>query len=167
MTTHPDSPDTATDLTFTRRAWIAAGPGDLYDLISEVSRIGEWSPNADAVHYDETAGARVGAWFSGRNRKAGKEWITRSQIVAAEPGRRFAFAVGGAQDGIVQWEWTFTAKASGTIVEQSWRILRHDPVLGATRSDVEALRDFMADSAETTLINLAAWIGEYRHPGTP
>src|SRR4051812_19333311 len=99
MTTHltrSTNPDTATDLTFTRRAWIAAGPGDLYDLISEVSRIGEWSPNADAVHYDEAAGARVGAWFSGRNRKAGKEWITRSQIVAAEPGRRFAFAVGGA-----------------------------------------------------------------------
>ena len=65
--TNPDSPDTvtATDLTFTRRAWINAGPGDLYDLISDVSRIGDWSPNADAVHYDQDAGPWVGAWFSG------------------------------------------------------------------------------------------------------
>ncbi len=93
--TNPDSPDTvtATDLTLTRRAWINAGPGDLYDLISDVSRIGDWSPNADAVHYDQDAGPWVGAWFSGRNRKGGKEWTTRSQIVAAEPGQRFAFTV--------------------------------------------------------------------------
>ncbi len=159
----PDSPDSVavTDLSFTRRAWINTGPSDLYDLISDVARIGDWSPNADAVQYDPDAGPWVGAWFSGRNRKAGKEWTTRSQIVAAEPGRRFTFAVGGAQDGIVRWDWSFTAQGSGTTVQQSWRVLRYDPVLGATRSDVEALRDFMADSAESTLINLAAWIGEH------
>lgn len=138
-----------------------------YDLISDVSRIGDWSPNADAVHYDQDAGPWVGAWFSGRNRKGGKEWTTRSQIVAAEPGRRFAFTVGGAQDGIIRWEWLFTAQGTGTTVQQSWRVLRYDPVLGGTRSDVEALRDFMADSAESTLINLAARIGERFRPSAP
>lgn len=148
------------DLTFTRRAWIHADPAVLYDLISDVTQIGHWSPTADAVEYDQDAGPWVGAWFSGRNRKGGKEWRTRSQVVAAEPGRRFAFAVGGAQDGIIRWDWTFTTKAAGTTVAQSWQVLRYDPVLGATRPDVEALRDFMADSAESTLINLAAWIGD-------
>ena len=96
-----------------------------------------------------------------------REWTTHSQIVAAEPGRRFAFTVGGAQDGIIRWEWLFTAQGTGTTVQQSWRVLRYDPVLGGTCSDVKALRDFMADSAESTLINLAAWIGERFRTSAP
>jgi hypothetical protein len=48
-------------------------PATSTTLISKVNRIGEWSPNAGAVHDDEVAEARVGAWLSGRNRKAGKE----------------------------------------------------------------------------------------------
>ena len=159
--TRPDAPNAIalTGLTFRRRAWVGAVPADLYDLIRDVSRIADWSPNANDVRYDQDAGPWVGAWFSGRNHKGGKEWTTRSQVVVAEPGRCFAFAVGGAQDGIVRWEWTFTAQRGGTVVAQSWQVLRYDPVLGTTRSELEALRDFMADSAESTLLNLAAWIG--------
>jgi hypothetical protein len=149
-------------LAFTRRAWVHAAPAVLYDLISDVTQIGTWSPNAEAVQYDPDAGPWVGAWFSGRNRRAGKEWTTRSEVVTAEPGRHFAFAVGGRQDGIVQWDWGFTAHGSGTTVQQSWQVLRYDPVLGTTRTEVETLRDYMADSAESTLINLAAWIAERR-----
>lgn len=52
-------------------------------------------------------------------------------------------------------------------MRQSWRVLRYDPVLGGTRSEVDALRDFMADSAESTLINLAAWIGERFRSSAP
>ncbi|MEJ8640438.1 hypothetical protein WKI68_01325 [Streptomyces sp. MS1.HAVA.3] len=48
----------------------------------------------------------------------------------------------------------------GTVVEQSWQLLRLDPVLGATRGDLDALRDYMANSAETTLLSLAQWIAE-------
>jgi hypothetical protein len=108
--------------------------------------------------FDEGSGPEAGAWFSGRNRKNGKEWTTRSQVVKAEPGAVFAYVVGGAEDGIVEWSWTFEAQDHGTVAEQSWRLLRMDPVLGSTRADVEALRDYMAASAETTLTALADWV---------
>ncbi|MCF3131176.1 SRPBCC family protein [Streptomyces olivochromogenes] len=156
----------ASDFAFTRRAWVGAAPARVYDLISDVSAIHRWSPNATDVAYDQNAGPLVGAWFSGRNHRNGKQWTTRSQITRAEPGTAFTFIVGGADDGIVRWSWTFEPRGRGTLVQQSWQLLRLDPVLGTTSADLDALRDYMADSAETTLAALAQWIAEERHPDT-
>jgi uncharacterized protein YndB with AHSA1/START domain len=146
------------DFTFTRRAWVDATPAEVYRLVSDVSSISRWSPNASEVAFDEGAGPVAGAWFSGHNRRDGKEWITRSQVVRAEPGSAFVFVVGGAENGIVEWSWTFQARGRGSVVEQSWRLLRLDPVLPSTRAELTALRDYMADSAEATLISLAEWV---------
>ncbi|GAA0828326.1 hypothetical protein ACFQVD_36935 [Streptosporangium amethystogenes subsp. fukuiense] len=74
----------------------------------------------------------------------------------------FAFVVGGADHGIVRWGWHFREQGRGSIVQQSWRLSRADAVLGETREDVQALRDHMADSAESTLLALAEWIAGHR-----
>ncbi|MGW6978306.1 SRPBCC family protein [Streptomyces sp. NPDC054932] len=150
----------ASAFAFTRRAWVDAEPARVYDLVSDVSGISRWSPNATDVTFDQGAGPRVGAWFSGRNHKDGRQWTTRSQVVRADPGAAFAFIVGGAEDGIVQWSWTCHPQGRGTVVEQSWQLLRLDPLLGTTRGDLVALRDYMANSVETTLIALAQWVAE-------
>ncbi|MFJ2592368.1 hypothetical protein [Streptomyces erythrochromogenes] len=47
-------------------------------MISDVSAIGRWSPNASDVTFDQGSGPRVGAWFSGRNHKDGRHWTARS-----------------------------------------------------------------------------------------
>ncbi|MEV7723439.1 SRPBCC family protein [Streptomyces sp. NPDC087917] len=145
---------------FTRRAWVDAAPARVYGLVSDVSAIGRWSPNATDVTFDQGAGPRAGAWFSGRNRKDGREWTTRSQVVRADPGSAFAFVVGGAEDGIVRWSWTFHPQGRGTVVEQSWQLLRLDPVLGTTHGELDALRYYMTTSVEATLVSLAQWIAE-------
>jgi hypothetical protein len=147
-----------TEFDFTRRTWVDAPPAAVYDLVGDVSMIERWSPSASAVAYDEGDGPRVGAWFSGSNRRGERAWTTRSQVVSADPGVDFAFVVGGAEDGIVRWRWTFHAQGAGTVVAQSWQLLRADPVLGSTRADLVALRDHMAGSVETTLLALAEWV---------
>jgi len=157
MTTELDTLD-VTGFAFTRQAWVAAPPTAVYDLVSDVSTIERWGPSASAVAYDPGHGPRVGAWFSGHNRRGEQEWTTRSQVVAASPGQEFAFVVGGADEGIVRWRWTFREDGDGTVVAQSWRLLRHVPVLGTTHAEVAALADHMADSVESTLIALARWI---------
>ncbi|MCY0944974.1 SRPBCC family protein [Streptomyces antarcticus] len=150
----------ASDFAFARRAWVDAEPARVYDLVSDVSAISRWSPNATDVTFDQDAGPRVGAWFSGRNHKDGREWTTRSQVVRADPGAAFVFVVGGVDDGIVRWSWSCRPQGRGTVVEQSWQLLRLDPVLGTTRGDLDALRDYMTNSVETTLTSLAQWIAE-------
>ncbi|MGW4230296.1 SRPBCC family protein [Streptomyces sp. NPDC004980] len=151
-----------TPFAFTRRCWVAAAPDSAYRLISDVSLIGTWSPSASGVRYAPGDGPWAGARFSGRNQRDGRTWVTHSEVVRADPGVAFAFVVGGAEDGIVRWDWHFHGQGSGSVVQQSWQLLRTDPVLGDTREDVEALRDHMAESAESTLLALAEWVAGHR-----
>ena len=46
-------------------------------------------------------------------------------------------------------------------MQQSWRLLRTDPLLGTTRADLNRLPDYMTVSVETTLIALVRWIAEH------
>ena len=147
-------------LGFTRRAWLAATPEDAYRLISDVALVGLWSPNASEVRYDEGAGPRAGAWFSGQNQRGDRTWTTRSQVGEAVPGESFAFTVGGLADGIVSWRWTIQPSGSGCEIQQSWSLRRYDPVLGATQADLDELAAYMADSVESTLVALSRWCGE-------
>jgi hypothetical protein len=146
---------------FTRQTWLAARPAEVYDLISAVSHISQWSPNAVRARYDEGEGPRPGAWFSGRNRRAGNEWDSRSQVTVAEPGSEFAYTVlGSVPVPIVRWRWTFTSYGSGTLVAQTWQLLAADPVLGSTYRDLDDLRDATIASVEATLVSLASWIAD-------
>jgi hypothetical protein len=99
---------------------ISRSPEFLYDMVSDVTRTGEWSPICTACWWDDGQGPRAGAWFSGRNQTPERTWETRSQVAVAERGREFAFVVGGAW---VRWGYTFTAVDAGTQVTESWEFL--------------------------------------------
>jgi hypothetical protein len=89
-------------------------------MVSDVTRMGEWSPVCRACWWDEGDGPRAGAWFTGRNELPERTWETRSRVVAADRGREFAFAVRGSW---VRWGYTFTPVAGGTQVTESWEFL--------------------------------------------
>ncbi|MEV7422012.1 MULTISPECIES: SRPBCC family protein [unclassified Streptomyces] len=155
-------PDAA-EYTLTRTTWVHAGPAAVFELISDVSMISTWSPSAHDVAYDDGDGPWPGAHFRGRNRRGEREWSSRSQVVESLPGSVFAFVV----DGIVRWRWTFRADGAGTVVEQSWQLLRLDPVLGSTRGDLDALRAHTVTSVEHTLLALARWTAEQGDLASP
>jgi hypothetical protein len=92
----------------------------VYDMISDVTRMGEWSPVCKACWWDAGDGPRVGAWFTGHNETPERGWETRSEVVAAERGREFAFVVGGSW---IRWGYTFTPVEEGTEVTESWEFL--------------------------------------------
>jgi len=108
------------DLHYEQSILIARGADDLYDMVSDVTRTGEWSPICKACWWDEGAGPYVGAWFTGRNETPERTWETRSQVVAALRGREFAFVVGGSW---VRWGFQFSATADGTEVTETWEFL--------------------------------------------
>jgi hypothetical protein len=108
------------NLSYTESIVIARSAETLYDLVSDVTRMGEWSPVCTACWWDDGAAGRVGAWFTGRNEGYGRTWETRSEVVAADRGREFAFIVGGAW---VRWGYTFEPVEGGTRVTESWEFL--------------------------------------------
>jgi hypothetical protein len=96
---------------------VARPPEDLYDMVADVTRMGEWSPVCKACWWDEGDGPRVGAWFTGRNEMGERTWETRCEVVVADRGRGFAFVV--AETG-TRWGYTFTPVDAGTQLTEWW-----------------------------------------------
>ena len=108
------------NLSYSDSILVARSAECLYDMVSDVTRIGEWSPVCKACWWDEGSSARAGDWFTGSNTSADRTWETRSEVVVAERGREFAFVVGGSY---VRWGYTFTVIGEGTRVTESWEFL--------------------------------------------
>lgn len=104
-------------LAFSASTVVARPPEVVYDLVSDVTRTGEWSPTCVAGWWDEGDGPRAGAWFTGRNRTPERTWETRSQVVVADRGREFAWELGG---GWVRWSYSLRAVPGGTELTESW-----------------------------------------------
>src|SRR5436190_12858062 len=74
---------------------VNASPDELYALVSDVTRMGEWSPETVRCRWlDGATGPAVGARFKGSNRRGIMHWSTKPRVTAADPGREFAFVAG-------------------------------------------------------------------------
>ena len=108
------------DLTFSDSILVALPPEQVYAMVSDVTRMGEWSPVCRACWWEDDAGPRAGAWFVGRNETPQRTWETRSQVVVADAGREFAWEVNG---GWVRWGFAMAPQDGGTRLTQSWHFL--------------------------------------------
>ena len=109
-------------------------PEVLYALVSDITRMGEWSPVCTGGWWEDDSRG-VGAWFVGHNETPEKTWETRSQVAADESGREFAFIVGGNR---TRWGYTFEAVDGGTRMTESWDFLPAGEVSFAERYGDEA-----------------------------
>jgi uncharacterized protein YndB with AHSA1/START domain len=131
----------------------------IYDLISDVTGIGRFSPETRSAGWlDGATGPAVGARFRGRNAIGLLRWSTVPTVTAAEPGRRFAFDVPAPSNST--WSYDLApAPGGGTRVTESMRrstpqplILRVLQRLAGVTDRAEHLRAGMS----ATLAGLAA-----------
>ena len=101
---------------------MAAPPQQVWDLVSDVTKIGRFSPETfEAEWLDDATGPAVGVRFRGHVRRNGwgpVYWTTCS-VVACEPGREFAFAVG---NGLNTWRYRLEPSGGGTDVTESFEL---------------------------------------------
>jgi hypothetical protein len=92
-------PTTATD-----SIEIAAPGHVVYDLIADVTRMCEWSPECVSCEWLDDPG-QVGSTFRGRNRNGLARWSTVARVLTAERPRTFSFAT--LHRGQVATRWTY------------------------------------------------------------
>ncbi|GAB3752027.1 SRPBCC family protein [Microlunatus parietis] len=105
--------------------WIDAPPLGVWALVSDVTKIGRFSPETfEAEWLDDATGPAVGVRFRGHVKRNGKGpvyWST-CRIVACEPGREFAFVVGVGDTSLNTWRYRFEPKDGGTTVTESYEL---------------------------------------------
>jgi hypothetical protein len=104
----------------------AASPAEVWDLVSDITRIGEFSPETFEAHWlDRATSPQAGARFRGHVRRNGRGPVywTTCAVVASDPGREFAFAVHGPGKSIVNtWRYRLNPAAGGTDVTESFEL---------------------------------------------
>ena len=100
---------------------IAATPDTVWALVSDLSKMGEWSPETDGVEWLRGATGPVpGATFKGSNHHGSKKWTTIGKITEADPGSRFAFRITAAGFKISEWRYDIEPAGSGCRVTETW-----------------------------------------------
>jgi Polyketide cyclase / dehydrase and lipid transport len=114
-------------LTEDRESVVIDAPADaIYDLVAELTRMGDWSPECAAVEWEDGAtGPAVDARFVGHNQGGPfglMRWSRHGRVLTAERGREFAFATEeGGREGTV-WRFGFEAVDGGTRVTESYHV---------------------------------------------
>ena len=108
---------------------MAAPPSVVWDLVSDVTRIGEFSPETFEAEWVRGAtGPEVGAQFKGHVRRngVGPTYWTLCTVAACEPEQVFEFAVGN--DAVTANNWGYRLEPSpgpdgdGTLVTEYFRL---------------------------------------------
>ena len=108
---------------------IAATPEAVYALVSDITRMGEWSPECRRCSWTRGAsGPEVGARFIARNKgRRGPSWFTMPVVTAAQPGREFAFNRSGPGIGSYTWRYIMEPLPTGTRLTESYHAERPLP----------------------------------------
>lgn len=104
---------------------IAASPADVFAAITDITRMGEWSPECVRVEWNEGfSEPAVGAIFTGHNRNGDKEWTVPATIVELVDNERFFFDCIARDFVFAKWGYAIDATDEGCRVTEYWQDLR-------------------------------------------
>lgn len=112
--------------------YIEASPEALYDVIADVTRTPDLSPEVVACEWiDGATGPAVGARFRATNHAGrGPDWHNTPVVTVAERGREFAFSRTEKSAGTIVWRYVFTPDGTGTRVTEAYQVTRPVTLFG-------------------------------------
>jgi uncharacterized protein YndB with AHSA1/START domain len=108
-----------------------ASPEKVWELVSDVTKIGRYSPETFEGEWLEGAtGPAVGAKFRGHVKRNGKGPIywTTCTVLESVPGRQFGFGVGPAEKPLNIWRYELEPSGDGTDVTESFQLAQTAPL---------------------------------------
>ncbi len=135
---------------------IGAAAESVYDLVSDLSRMGEWSPENRGGEWLDGGEGVVGDRFEGHNKIGEREWSVVAQITSAERGREFQFVTGDPESPFVRWSYRMAGSGPVTLTEV-WDVEQLPPTLASMTPEQLAGRAAAVRKAmEQTLAGIKA-----------
>lgn len=102
---------------------IAAPPEEVYAVLSDLRRMGEFSPECRSVEWIGGATGPVpGARFVGHNRGGPVKWSRHGTVISADVGHEFSFVTEeGGREGTL-WTYHLVPAGAGTSVTESYEV---------------------------------------------
>ena len=112
--------------------YIDAPPEALYDLIADVTRTPERTPDIVRCEWlDGATGPAVGARFKAINKQGrGPRWSNKPVVTVADRGREFSFTRTAPFGGTILWRHRFEPEGSGTRAIESYEVLEPVSAVG-------------------------------------
>ena len=95
---------------------IGASAADVYAMISDVTRMGEWSPECRRCEWVDDTHTE----FRGHNRVGPWRWSTTAKVVVSQPAVEFAFTVVVKGRDATRWRYRFDEAEGGTVLTESY-----------------------------------------------
>jgi hypothetical protein len=112
--------------------FIEASPELLYDIVADVTRTPELSPEVVRCTWVKgSTGPAVGARFKAINSAGrGPDWPNWPVVITADRGTEFAFSRTEPFAGTLEWRYRFIPEGAGTRVIESYTVTKPISVIG-------------------------------------
>lgn len=109
---------------------IAASPEAVFSALTDITRMGEWSPENFACQWNEGfSGPAIDATYTGQNRHGDKEWTTEARVSELVTNERFYFDCQSGDFVFAKWGYDIEATDGGCRVTEHSQDLRPEAVL--------------------------------------
>ena len=106
-------------LSLSESVTVSAAPEKVWDLVADITRMGDWSPETTSASWVGGDGPAVGAKFKGSNKRGFMKWSTTCEVLAADRGSKFSFLRPSGIDDGTEWSFTMQAKDGATVLTES------------------------------------------------
>jgi uncharacterized protein YndB with AHSA1/START domain len=111
MTPSDQSDPSSADRELRAETVVDAPPTQVWEALTDLSRMPDWSPELVRMLPLKRGGLRVGQWYLGINRRKAVVWPTRSVVAVVEPGRSLAW---DTKSSGARWIWELRPEGEGT-----------------------------------------------------
>ena len=135
---------------------IAASPEAVWALVTDLERMGEWSPENQGGNWVAPATeAAVGAVFKGSNSNDKRTWTTKVKGLEFDSPHRFSFRLLAGRLGSCDWVYALEPSELGCLVTESW-VDQRTPLLTWTGKIYTGIRDRGKHNRDSMLATLEA-----------
>lgn len=138
---------------------VAAPPEVVWGLVSDLPRMGEWSPENDGGKWiGDATGPTTGAKFRGDNHNGGHSWKTVATVTDCDSPSTFNFSIKAALLPIAEWGFEIEPTEQGCTIKQHWTDRRPGffKPIAAKLTSVKDRATYNREAMTETLDRLAA-----------